>query len=546
MTLRRSLEALETREVPTASLQIIHNSPFPAVAKVDVYINGNLFLDNLPFQSATAFLQIASQENLVLDITDAAAANNNSPLLTTTLNFPDNAVTAAVLVGQPGTASFRLAQVSARNGATNPNKVDFAVMNGTPDQASLDIVVRSLGLVGNDRGLGQFGSYVSVTPDNYILDARPASGGLNIASTKLNLADHKGDAVLIMTSGLKASTEVIGIFNDGTSVTFLKQVDPAYAAGTLTAQGGAAILASTFGDTALAVVAFPNATSPARVAAADLNGDGTPDLIIGSGPGFNGVVRIVNGKDGTLLDEFAPFGMFAGGINVAAGDLTGDGVADYAISPDFGGGPRVRIFNGATGAQIADFFGIDDVNFRGGARCAIGDLNGDKRGDLLVSAGTGGGPRIATYNGLTLGLNGGPKFNGDFFAFEPELRNGAYIAAGDINGDGFDDMIVGGGPGGGPRVRVFDGKFISAEVRTQSVLADFFAGDINERLGARVAARDLDGDGRDDLITGGVPGGSAATRIFLAPTLPLNGIADPTAVMANFDGSAPLGEVFVG
>jgi len=85
-----------------------------------------------------------------------------------------------------------------------------------------------------------------------------------------------------------------------------------------------------------------------------------------------------------------------------------------------------------------------DPNFRGGARAALNDLNGDGKADLLVAAGFGGGPRLALYDGSKLGPTGGPKFVGDFFVFEQTLRNGVFIAAGDVNGDGFADVIVGG------------------------------------------------------------------------------------------------------
>ena len=206
------------------------------------------------------------------------------------------------------------------------------------------------------------------------------------------------------------------------------------------------------------------------------------------------------------------------------------------ISPDDGGGPRVRVFNGKTHDQIADFFGIDDTNFRGGARAAIGDLNDDGRGDLLVAAGFGGGPRVALFSGITLTSTGGPKFLGDFFAFEPDLRNGAFIGAGDINGDGYDELIAGGGPGGGPRVKAIDGLGLTG-VTTQLFLhADFFAGDVNERGGVRLAAKDIDGDGRDDFIVGGA-GGTSVTRTFLTKNLPLNGIGVPTYTTTTFDGS---------
>src|SRR5207253_6284505 len=165
-------------------------------------------------------------------------------------------------------------------------------------------------------------------------------------------------------------------------------------------------------------------------------------------------VFVIDGATQAPLFSNAPFELtFLGGVYVAAGDVTGDGVPDVIVTPDLGGGPRVRVFDGANRfAQVADFFGIDDPNFRSGARAAVGDVNGDGTGDLVVAAGFQGGPRVATFDGRSLS-SGTPRtlFN-DFFAFEQTLRNGVFIAAGDVDGDGLADLIAGGGPGGGPRV----------------------------------------------------------------------------------------------
>ena len=159
----------------------------------------------------------------------------------------------------------------------------------------------------------------------------------------------------------------------------------------------------------------------------------------------------------------------------------------------------MRAFAGRTFTQLADFFGIDDPAFRGGARAAIGDLNGDGVGDLVVAAGTGGGPRVAAYDGTSLAA---PRhLFGDLFAFEPGLRNGAYVAVGDVNGDGVGDLVAGGGPGGGPRVLALDGVgLLRGESRP---LANFFAGDPARRDGVRVAVKDLDGDDKADVVVGG-------------------------------------------
>ena len=128
-----------------------------------------------------------------------------------------------------------------------------------------------------------------------------------------------------------------------------------------------------------------NFTGGARVATGDLTNDSIPDLAVGTGPGTQALVQVYNGATQQLLFTVNPFGTFTGGVFVALGDINNDGYADLIITPDEGGGPRVRVFNGKTFTQMADFFGINDVNFRGGARAAVGDMNDDKFGDIIVT-----------------------------------------------------------------------------------------------------------------------------------------------------------------
>jgi hypothetical protein len=285
----------------------------------------------------------------------------------------------------------------------------------------------------------------------------------------------------------------------------------------------------------------PSATGGVRVASADFNADGVLDIVIGTGPGTTALVQLLNGKDRTVLHNYSPFGTFTGGVNIAAGDITGDGTPDILVSPDQGGGPRVRILNGKSFTQVSDFFGIDDVNFRGGARVAAGDLNGDNVDDLVVSAGFGGGPRIALYSGKTLTTNGGPKFAGDFFAFEQSLRNGSFITVGDLDLDGQAELIAGGGPGGGPRVSVFSGAQLVQGKQVR--IADFFAGDSTKRGGVRLAVIDRTGDGIADLATGDGEGAGSRVSVYNGP--PLVGNASPTPVF-SFDYFFNTGGIFVG
>ena len=141
--------------------------------------------------------------------------------------------------------------------------------------------------------------------------------------------------------------------------------------------------------------------SVVRAAVGDFNGDGTADLAFATGPGATAAVRILNGRTGTDLGGLTTvLDGFGGGVYLAAGDLDGDGRDELAVSADAGGGTRVTVFRvGRTLTAAADFIALDDAAFRGGSRVAVGDVDGDGADDLVVGAGIGGGPRVAVYDG---------------------------------------------------------------------------------------------------------------------------------------------------
>ena len=307
---------------------------------------------------------------------------------------------------------------------------------------------------------------------------------------------------------------------------------------------------------------FADFFGPVRTAVGDFNGDGTSDTAYGIGPGGGSLVRVIDGATGNDLAFSSTYeAAFTGGLYLAVGDVDGDGKAELAVSPDQGGGGRVQIFTVANGTLTLrdNFFGIDDPNFRGGARVALGDVDGDSRLDLIVGAGFGGGPRVAIFDGATLLQNvaNPTRVVGDFFAFPgPDattLRNGVFVAAGDIDGDGFAELVFGGGPGGGPRVFGLSGAIVTQSSPTAAqanpIVNFFAANDSSSRGGIRITLKDLDDDGKADLVLGSGDGRPAEVRVYLgvsASSLVNNEAAG--ALWQNFDpyGFAPAGGVYVG
>src|SRR3989339_189728 len=191
-----------------------------------------------------------------------------------------------------------------------------------------------------------------------------------------------------------------------------------------------------------------------NVASGDVDGDGHDEIITGAGAGGGPHVKIFD-SDGNLKGQFFAYREgFRGGVNVASGDVDGDGHDEIITGAGAGGGPQVRIFR-AHGDIEGQFFAYDE-NFRGGVRVAtIGAGNGTRRSkeDIITAPGAGGGPQIKVFDNHA-------RILAQFFAFNQKFKGGVSIAAIDINLDGTDDIITGAGSGGTPHIRVFSKRGI--------------------------------------------------------------------------------------
>ncbi|QDU22851.1 beta strand repeat-containing protein [Urbifossiella limnaea] len=230
------------------------------------------------------------------------------------------------------------------------------------------------------------------------------------------------------------------------------------------------------------------------------NGD---RFAVATGPGTPVRVKVF-APDGAELFTLAPFGDFAGGATVATGDVTGDGIDDVAVGAGAGGGPHVKLFDGATGAELRSFFAYA-AGFAGGVFVGLGDVTGDGLADVVTGVGTGGSPHVKVFDGQTL-LE---VFS--FFAFDDSLRGGLTVRAGDVDGDGRADIVTGAGPGGAPHIKVFSGRDLS-------LLQSFFADDPTSRDGVFVGVANLAGDTRAEVVAGL----AGRVKVFgsVAPLLP--------------------------
>jgi len=258
-----------------------------------------------------------------------------------------------------------------------------------------------------------------------------------------------------------------------------------------------------------------------NVTCGDVNGDDLDEILTGSGPGeiYGAHVRGFE-VDGTPLAglSFFAYGTPRWGVNVAAGDLDGDSMDEILTGAGPGAvfGPHVRGFNYDGSGAVTP---MGNVNFfaygtpKWGVNVSCGDIDGDGYDEIVTGAGPGAvyGPHVRGWN-----VDGGatePIPGVSFLAYGTN-RMGVNVTCGDVDGDGIDEIVTAPGPSWyfGAHVRGWNFDGFEMQPLTEFSIMAWPYPDI--RYGAKVfAGADLNDDGRDELVVGCGPNPDANTEV---------------------------------
>jgi hypothetical protein len=355
--------------------------------------------------------------------------------------------------------------------------------------------------------------------DWLLLSSRTPTSWINMGggNDEVDIDTFQTTAKVTRSSATSATVEIPGAASPST--VFMSQTRTFYllnetAIATGPGAGNSAPIVNTFRADGSPLASFfaydPSFRGGVNVALGDTDGNYDDNIITGAGPGGGPNVRVFNADGSDTGVSFMAYpASFHGGVNVAAVDIDGDGVAEIVTVPATGP-PRVRVYSG-TGQLLQDWTAPGFTN--AGLHVARGAELGVDGGDLILLSQVSGAP--ATIRAFNPDGTVATAFNtlhpfGSVFAGGASVSRAEFRgSASGVNVPAGDEIITAGGPGSAPMVRTFqrkpDGSYVN--------LATFNAYSQSFKGGVEVAACNSDG-GDDEVVTAPTSGGPALIRTF--------------------------------
>ncbi|MCC9608377.1 dockerin type I domain-containing protein [Blastopirellula sp. JC732] len=242
-----------------------------------------------------------------------------------------------------------------------------------------------------------------------------------------------------------------------------------------------------------------------RTTTADLNCDGLDEIIAVSGANLAPRIQVFNGVNGEPMSISQTIGDPSNtyGVYVSAGDFDGDGMVEIATSMERGS-QAVTIWKWVDDhfEKVRSFDSGFDPNASGGVRVSTGDLNGDLTDEIIVSTGTGRNPGVSIFSGAGA-LLGVVQVDAAYG------RGGITTTTGDLDGDGYDEILILAGRRGGSLLSYVPGSANIPANSTAILLGALYTGDdaLSPLSGV---TKDADGDGDDELFIGQLSDGRSS------------------------------------
>ncbi len=209
-----NLIPLQLYEAPKkARVQIIHNSADEANALVDVYLNGEILLDDFKFRTATQFIDVPAETTITISIAPSTSTSDTESFYSLSDSFVSNKTYVIVANGITSTTGYFPNQPfvltifdQGREIASNSLNTDILVNHGATDAPIVDIVETSIpaGTIVDDISYNSFNTnYLELSTSNYVLEVRDVSGIDIVASYSAPLANLnlQGQAITVVASG---------------------------------------------------------------------------------------------------------------------------------------------------------------------------------------------------------------------------------------------------------------------------------------------------------------------------------------------------------